>query len=191
MLTSLRKSSSVSSFSIACFRLHRFSFIFCLNDFLVSGCTRGFAYLLFLPRGMGIGLVCTRRFSFNEFYIFLLFNFLIFICFGRLFFTHDIYPHPHPRPTTHDPHGPSIKCFISSILFRSWWYAFHRQCKQPSSFWTKNTFSDPHFEGSSTIRQILSPLLLTGIWCQIVLFWIPPLEHSNVSLRLHPYSPLN
>ena len=95
--------------------MHRVSFIFRLNAFLVSGCTRGFAYLLFLPRGMGIGLVCTRRFSFNEFYNFLLFNFLIFICFGRLFlpttFTHTHTHDPRPLPTTHDPHGPSIKVF--------------------------------------------------------------------------------
>ena len=85
--------------------VHRVSFIFHLNVFLVSVCTRGFAYLLCWPRGRGIGLVCTRRFSFHEFYNFLLFNFLIFISFCKtFFFTHDIYPHPHPRPTptTHD-----------------------------------------------------------------------------------------
>ena len=33
------------------------------------------------------------------------------------------------------------KCFISSILSRSWWYAFHQQCEPPSSlmneeYWT-------------------------------------------------------
>ena len=49
----------------------------------------------------GIGLVCTRRCSFHKFYNFLLFNFLILIFFGIFFFTHDIYPHPQPRPTTH------------------------------------------------------------------------------------------
>ena len=63
------------------------------------------SYLLCWPRGRGIGLlVCTRRFSFHEFYNFLLFNFLIFISFWKIFFTHDNYRHPHPRPTptTHD-----------------------------------------------------------------------------------------
>ena len=102
MFTSLRKSSSVSSFTLACSRftvVYRVSFIFHLNAFLVPVCTRG------LPRENGIGLVCTRRFSFHEFYNFLLFNLCNFYFFGRLFFTHDIYPHPHPRhtSTTHDP----------------------------------------------------------------------------------------
>ena len=64
----------------------------------MSVCTKGFAYLLCWPRGRGVGLTCTPRFSFHEFYNFLLFNFLIF---GKLFFTHDIYPHPRPRPTIH------------------------------------------------------------------------------------------
>ena len=80
--------------------VHRVSFIFHLDVLLVAVCTRGFAYLLCWPRGRGIGLVCTRRFSFHEFYNFLLFIFLILIFFGRLFF----YPRhlPTPTPTTHD-----------------------------------------------------------------------------------------
>ena len=92
-----------SSFSMACFRcyiVYRVSFIFHLNAFLVPFCIRGFAYLFSAdrwPRRRGIGLVCTQRFSFHEFYNFLLFNFYFF---RRLFFTHYIYPHPHPRPTT-------------------------------------------------------------------------------------------
>ena len=80
------------------YTVYRVSFIFHLNAFLVTVCTRGFAHFFCWPRGRGIGLVCTRRFSFHEFYNFLLFHFFIF--FGRHFFTHDIYPHPHPRPTT-------------------------------------------------------------------------------------------
>ena len=55
--------------------VHRVSYIFYLNVFLVSVCTRGFAYLLCWPRGRGIGLVCTGRLSFHEFYNFLLFIF--------------------------------------------------------------------------------------------------------------------
>ena len=66
--------------------VHRVSFIFHLNVFLVSICTRGFGYLLSWPRGRGIGLVCTPRLSFHEFYNFLLFNFLIFISFWKTFF---------------------------------------------------------------------------------------------------------
>ena len=55
-----------------------------LNVFLVSVFTKGFGYLLCWPRGRGIGLVCKRRFSFHEFYNFLLFNFLIFISFWKI-----------------------------------------------------------------------------------------------------------
>ena len=82
--------------------VHRVSFIFHLNVFLVSVCTRGFGYLLCWPRGRGIGLVCTRRFSFHEFYNFLLFIFLILIFFGRLFFYPRHLPTPTTTPTTHD-----------------------------------------------------------------------------------------
>ena len=106
MLTYLRKSSSVSSFSIACFRsyiAYSVSFIFHLNVFLVSVSSKGFAYLLCWPRR---NETVTRRFSFHEFYNFLLFNFLILIFFGKPFLptptptthTHD----PRPLPTTHD-----------------------------------------------------------------------------------------
>ena len=78
--------------------VYRVAFIFHLNAFLVLG----FAYLLCWPSGRGIGLVCTRRFSFHELLIFNFFSFL-----ENLFFTHDIYPHPrptilYPQTTTHD-----------------------------------------------------------------------------------------
>ena len=83
--------------------VHRVSFIFRLNAFLVSVCTIGSAYLLCWPRGRGIGLLaCTRRLSFHEFYDFLLFNFLIQI-FLELFYTHDVYPHPRPTTSIHYP----------------------------------------------------------------------------------------
>ena len=78
--------------------VYRVAFIFHLNAFLVLG----FAYLLCWPSGRGIGLVCTRRFSFHELLIFNFFSFL-----ENLFITHDIYPHPrptilYPQTTTHD-----------------------------------------------------------------------------------------
>ena len=79
---------------------HRVSFIFHLNVFLGSICTRGFAYLLCWPRGRGIGLVCTGRFSFHEFYNFSLFIFLILIFFLPTTFTNTHTHDPHPRPTT-------------------------------------------------------------------------------------------
>ena len=98
--------------------MHRVSFIFRLNVFLVSVCNRG-SLICFADRGEGVGLVCRRRFSFHEFYNFLLFNFLIFIFLGRLFFTHDIYAHPHPRttPTNHDlyPLPSTVDIYLHSI----------------------------------------------------------------------------
>ena len=87
--------------------MHRVSFIFHLNVFLVSVCTRGFGYLLCRSQGRGIGLVCTRRFSFHEFYNFLLFNFFNFSLFVEDFFLPTTFSHTHgprplvyPRPTT-------------------------------------------------------------------------------------------
>ena len=50
MLTSLRKSRSVSIFSLACFRLTQCAeflyFLLIVNAFLVSVCTKAFAYFL-------------------------------------------------------------------------------------------------------------------------------------------------
>ena len=136
MLTSLRKSSSVSSFCMYSLLqvygiVHRVSFIFHLNVFLLSVCARGFGYLLCWPRGRRIGLVCTRRFSFCEFYNFLLSNFLIFIFFWKTFFlpttithththTHDPRPTTHdPRPTTHDPR-PTTFSYTLRITTQIW-----------------------------------------------------------------------
>ena len=62
-------------------------FIFCLNAFLVSVCTKGFAYLLCSLQGRGIRLlVCKWGLSFHEFYNFLLFNFLMFFFFLETIF---------------------------------------------------------------------------------------------------------
>ena len=86
-------------FSTACYR-----FTWCTEFLLwVSVCTKGLAYLLCWPRERGIGLVCTQGFSFHEFYNFLPNFYSCFFLFWTTFsFTHDIYPHSHPRPTTHD-----------------------------------------------------------------------------------------
>ena len=87
MLTSLRKSSSVPFFSLACFRCRFSLLIFRLNAFLVSVCSKGFAHLLCWLQGRGIRLlVCKWRLSFHEFYNFLLFNFFNFYFFWKLFF---------------------------------------------------------------------------------------------------------
>ena len=84
-------------------------------------------------------------------------------------------------------HAPG-KCFISSIMSKFWWYAFHRQHKPPSSP-EQRTFPLIFI---ATIRQIfcLSPLLLMCIWYQFFPSWIL-FDHSNFSLRLQPHSPIN
>ena len=73
--------------------VYRVSFIFHLNAFLVP-VTREFAHLFCWPRRRGIGLVCTLRFSFHEFY-----NFFLFIFVNFYFFFFKTF-HTHPRPTT-------------------------------------------------------------------------------------------
>ena len=57
----------------------------------------------FQSRMLTLGLACTWRFPFHEFYNFLPFNFLIFIIFWKTFF---FYPRhlPTPTPTTHTHH---------------------------------------------------------------------------------------
>ena len=66
-------------------------------------------------------------------------------------------------------HAPG-KCFISSIMSKFWWYAFHRQHKPPSSP-EQRTFPLIFI---ATIRQIfcLSSLLLMRIWYQFFPSWI-------------------
>ena len=71
--------------------VYRVSFIFRLNVFLVSVCTKGFAYLLCWPQRRGLELlVCKRRFSFHKFCNFFAIFFLFF------------YPRHLPTPTTHN-----------------------------------------------------------------------------------------
>ena len=74
----------------------------------IAVCTKWFAYLLCWPRGRGVALACTRRFSFHEFYNFLPFDFLILFFFWKTFFLPTTFTHTHthdprPLPTTHDP----------------------------------------------------------------------------------------
>ena len=40
---------------------------------------------------------------------------------------------------------------VTSIQSRSWRYAFHWQCRSPSSFWTKNISPDLHFNDSTNL----------------------------------------
>ena len=105
MLTSLRKSSSVSSFSVACFRFThsaRSFFYFspkCLFSASLYQRIRLFA-LLTAGKGNRTGIV-RGDFRFMNFTTFCYLFFLLLIFFWKtFFFTHDIYPHPHPRPTT-------------------------------------------------------------------------------------------
>ena len=71
--------------------------------------------LALLTAGRGVGLACTRRFSFHEFYNFLPFDFFL----ENLFFTHDIYPHPHPRPTTSTHYPRPTTCSYTQIFSKS------------------------------------------------------------------------
>ena len=97
MLTSSRKSSSVSSFCIACFR-----FTYSAQSFFYFSPKCLFSVRL--CQKIRLFALCTQRFSFHEFCNFLLFNFLRFILFLEdLFYTHDNYPHPRPTTHTHDP----------------------------------------------------------------------------------------
>ena len=76
----------------------------------------------------GIGLVCTRRFSFHKFYNFLIFNFLILIFFG-IFFLPTTFTHTHnhdPRPTT-STHYPRPTTF-------SYTRVYIRLCKHGKRF---------------------------------------------------------
>ena len=86
MLTSLRKSCSVSSFSIACFRFKAFA---------GKGNRTGMYAETFVSWILQLLL--------SNFYFFLL-------CLEDFFFTHDIYPHPHP-PLTASTHYPRPTTF--------------------------------------------------------------------------------
>ena len=109
MLTSLRISSSVSSFFLTCFRCYiayRVSFIFRLNAFLASVWIRLLA-LLTAGKGKRTGMYAEIFVS----WILQLFAILFFDCyfFRKLFFfprhlpTPTTHTHTHdPRPTTHD-----------------------------------------------------------------------------------------
>ena len=99
MLTFFRKSSSVSSFLQPAIGLHGVqSFLyerpFVLKDSLICFADRGKGEQDWHVRGdfrfMNFTTFCLLIFKF--------YNFLFF--WENYFFTHDIYPHPHPRLTT-------------------------------------------------------------------------------------------
>ena len=99
MLTCLTKSRSVSSFSLPFFwstQCTQFLLFFTSIPFQCPFVLDD-SIICFADRGEGEQDWYVPR----DFCNFLLFNFFFF---GRHFFTHDIYPHPHPRPlpTTHD-----------------------------------------------------------------------------------------
>ena len=120
MLTPLRKSSSVSSFSIACFSFtqwgERVSFgDFSLKCLLVSVFVLKNSLIRFADRGEGEQDWYVRGdFRFMNFttFCYLIFNFLL--CLEHFFFTRDIYPHPHPRLTT------SSHTLIETLIHALW-----------------------------------------------------------------------
>ena len=83
-------------------------------------------------------------------------------------------------------HVPGM-CFISSIMSKFWWHAFHRQHRPPIS--PEQRIFPLIF--IATIRQIfcLSRLMLMHTRCQLSPSWIP-FEHFNFSWRRHPHSPI-
>ena len=150
MLTSLRKSSSVSSFSIACFRsyiAYRVSFIFHLNAFLVSVFLND-SLICFADRG-GIGLL---RGDFR-FMNFTTFCFLIFI-----FLENFLYPHPHPRPTT-STHHPRATTFSYTPYYHTHSHkrltlAYPSSCRIPLS----HSLNIINFSQAHSLSLILSTL---------------------------------
>ena len=83
-------------------------------------------------------------------------------------------------------HVPGM-CFISSIMSKFLWHAFHGQQRQPISP-EQRTFPVIFI---ATIRQIfcLSRLMLMHTRCQLCPSWIP-FEHFNFSWRWQPHSPI-
>ena len=102
-------------FSLLFSIVYRVSFISHLHAFLVSVCTKGFAYLLCRPRGRGLGLlVCKRRFSFREIYNFLLFNFFLPSTFTH---THDLYPLRTHEPRHYKQHSSNTGLYWQLLPF--------------------------------------------------------------------------
>ena len=81
----------------------------------------------------------------------------------------------------------SGKCFISSVLSRFWYYAFHRQCNPPSSFWTKNLSSDLHFNdltnllcvAASAIAYLMSNLFFVNTFWTLQLYFLCSIEVTS------------
>ena len=116
----------------------------------MSVCAKGFAYLLCWPRGRGVGLASTRRFSFHEFYNFLPFDFLILIFFfWKTIFLPTTFTHTHdprPLPTTHDPRH------LATLVHGTW-----SRISQTSHFKLKR-------EVSRTEKRFKIAIMFSGRW---------------------------
>ena len=84
--------SQSPNFSFGVYIVHSTHFIFCLNAFLVSTCSKDLLtayYLLCWPQGTGTGLlcICTQRLAFHNFTTIFRFNFVLHLFFQPILFT--------------------------------------------------------------------------------------------------------
>ena len=128
--------------------------------------------LALLTAGRGVGLACTRRFSFHEFYNFLPFDFLILFFFWKTFFyprhlptptptnhTHD----PRPLPTTHDPrHLATLHAYHGSDVYS---YAYGLLCH-----W-RSKDSDPKHRN---IRDMEGTSTYSTMRVECIVFYVDP-----------------
>ena len=124
--------------------MHRVSFIFHPNVFLVSVCARRFGYLLYVR----------RDFRFMNFATFCYLIFYALFFFWKTCFipttiththdprptptTHDLYPRPtthDPRPTTHDPR-PTTFSYTREPVFKHNSFNCARDRRSPQKMWS-------------------------------------------------------
>ena len=84
--------SQSPNFSFGVYIVHSTHFIFCLNAFLVSTCSKDLLtayYLLCWPQGTGTGLlcICTQRLAFHNLTTIFRFNFVLHLFFQPILFT--------------------------------------------------------------------------------------------------------
>ena len=175
MLTSLRKSSSVSSFCMHSLLqvygiVHRVSFIFHLNVFLVSVCARGFGYLLCWSRGRGIGMTGMYGEIFVSWILQLFPIKLKKDFFWKTFFYPRQLPTPtptpttqnlYPRPTTDDPRHLATLGQFCVLLFRPPSHSVHFQNWPPKV---------------KPLRKLYPPLNLIPRAFPFKNGWLPPSE---------------